>query len=89
MEEPSNADDGQATSSRRTPGSPGEPGTPSKLGRTWRGPGGIRISVIGLVGILVVVAGIVIVVVTGNAAFGSGVVIAGFGVLLIDALRAR
>ncbi len=89
MEQPSNADDGQVTSSHRTPPSPHEPGTPSKLSRTWRGPGGIRISVIGLIGILVVVAGIVLVLTTSNSAFGSGVVVAGFGVLLIDALRAR
>ena len=56
---------------------------------TWRGPGGIRVSVIGMIGVLAVVTGIVTVVVSGNAAFGSGVVVVGFGVLLIDALRAR
>ena len=46
-------------------------------------------SLIGLIGVVLVLAGILILALTGNAAFGSGVVVVGFGVLLIDALRAR
>ncbi len=46
-------------------------------------------SVIGIVGVVLVVVGILTLVLTGNAPFGSGVVVVGFGVLLIDALRAR
>ncbi len=89
MSQPPNADETQPTSFRRTPESPDEPEAPKKRGTTWRGPGGIRVSLIGLIGVALVLAGILILVQTGNAAFGSRVVVVGFGVLLIDALRAR
>lgn len=89
MEQPPNADDQtRPTSLRRTPESRDETGV-SKQRATWRGPGGIRVSVIGIVGVVLVVVGILTLVLTGNAPFGSGVVVVGFGVLLIDALRAR
>ncbi|MFT3862511.1 hypothetical protein [Micropruina sp.] len=85
MEQPSNTDAGPAhASDEATPGS-----SPFARATAWRGPGGIRVSVVGLIGVALVIAGILALVMSGNAAFSSGVVVAGFGVLLIDALRAR
>ena len=89
MEPPTNADAdspldrGETRSSRRAQGSRGKPGF------TWRGPGGVRVSLVGLVGVVLVAAGVLALTMSGNTAFGSGVVVVGFGVLLIDALRAR